>query len=343
MLIKEDTPRRNAAYSANGFLVINDSHLDDTAPSSRVDDYPSSVLSKFHAAVEFANQNKLIICNAGDILGHSVLKSESYKYQIMQIIGSSLYPILAIPGNHDMSASKLSEKDTLWLISTFTNMDVIVDTGIIDVIELHTDHGVRMVGVGGSPYGQPLPQGGVDWGTDVSLGLWLTHHNLPFSSHYKKQATSAFMPLPGVDIVMNGHLHHAAPPVKSGETTYYNNGSIARTKSNERERTPCGTVILPDKFMETISFDMDGGKNAFSSAAGRASAPAVFGVTPEEGQESVLEQRNRFTTFLTQGDTESETVGKLLDDAFGTGEITQDMRNWLESVSDEAASRLGNA
>lgn len=340
MLIHHDTPRRNAAYAANGFMVINDSHLDDTAPSTRVDDYSNATLSKFHAAVQFCNENKLILCVAGDVLGHSSLKSDAYKLKITRIIGMSAYPILTIPGNHDMSASMLSERDTLWLLAELTNMDVLRESGVIDVIELHTDHGIRLVGVGGTPYGQELPKEGVNWGVDVSLGLWLSHHNLPFSSHYKRQQTSAFIQIPGVDIVMNGHLHHAAPSVKAGETTYYNNGSIARTKSNERERVPCGTVILPDGTMEIITFDMDGGRNAFSSAAGRASAPTEFGSTPEEGP-SVLENRNRFTTFLAQGQTEGETVGQLLDEALSTNEITQDMRQWLEGVSDEATSRIG--
>lgn len=333
MILREHDKRRFGHYEANGFLHITDWHADDTGPSTRVDDYVKAVTGKMRSAIGYANANKLIIILGGDNLGRPVIANEAFKGQIMRLFNESLYPVYGIPGNHEMSAKKLSERDSLWLMSEFTRTDILVDAGILDVMTLTDDSGqTTVVGLGGSPYGQSIPSA-VDWGVDVDMGVWLTHHNLPFTSHYKKQETGAFKHIAGVDCVLNGHLHHAAPPVRSGETTYYNNGSITRTKSNERDRLPTITVVSLDGVVEAMPLDYNGADTVFSSGAGRTSAVDV-------NVRDTSDMRNRFVNFLSSDDHDQETVGNLLDDAMKGGEITHDMRDWLEGIAREAATRL---
>src|SRR5690606_4518046 len=83
---------------------------------------------------------------------------------------------------------------------------------------------------------------------DVDTALWLTHEDLAFEGSYP--GALPIQPIPGVDMVVNGHMHATKTPVLAEGTAYYNPGNITRMSIDLAEHVP--------SVWEWSPFDNDG-------------------------------------------------------------------------------------
>ena len=103
--------------------------------------------------------------------------------------------------------------------------------------------GGRGVAIGGTAWGRRLPshfdKAEAAAAGDNPLVIWLAHHDVRFPG-YEDVGRFAPHEIPGVDILVNGHIHRPLPDVVVGMTTWINPGNIARIKRSDadRERSP---------------------------------------------------------------------------------------------------------
>src|SRR5262249_61550792 len=76
----------------------------------------------------------------------------------------------------------------------------------------------------------------------VPLVLWLTHHDVRFPGY---EEVGRFVPreIPGVVIVINGHIHRPLADVVAGTTTWVNPGNIARVRRSDADRSRRPSVL----------------------------------------------------------------------------------------------------
>ena len=320
-----------------GIIFGPDVHADERGPSTRMDNYGQTILSKLTQIMSVANAENRIAVFPGDFMGRSRVNSDYIKSQIMKILQMSQFRPIIYPGNHDMSADYLSEQDSLYLFQASGVAHVQRFSGETVTVEMEDSQTgqTRIVGIGGTPYGQDIPDSAtfsLADGRRADLGVWFTHHNLPFSQHYEDQTIYGFKGISGVHTVINGHLHHPSPSVRqpverAGHfTDWHNPGSVTQTNSNERASTPTYGIIDPAGDISNLPLILDGGESVFSAAAGRASAPNLSKTMSDEA-------RTRLIDGLVMTEHEQDSVGVLLDKAVSKGELDQATRDWLEQIA----------
>ena len=89
-------------------------------------------------------------------------------------------------------------------------------------LRLETSRGAVLVG--GSPDGSPLPRH-VERG-DAAETVWFTHHSISFPDFQDR--TLFPREIPGLDWLVNGHIHRPQPMVVKGATRWCNPGNITR-------------------------------------------------------------------------------------------------------------------
>lgn len=313
-----------------GIAFAPDLHIDGVGPSTRVDDYAGTVLSKAAHIIQVANEESLVSCFPGDVFGRARVASDFVKSRFITILRSAHFMPIIYPGNHDMGGDILGEADTLWLLKACGCAHVQIKSGPTTTMKMEGDDGNEVtVGIGGTPYGQDFPEE-ARWDQPVDLGIWFSHHNLPFQSHYTDRPVYGFSEILGVDRVINGHLHHPAPSVRVGNTEWFNPGSCTRTKANERARTPTFGIMWADGAIDIHPLALDGSDSVFTSSAGRISAP-INSSAPDSMA------RERFISHLASDTGEEKSVGVHLDEALASGLIDRDMREWLEKIAHKAA------
>lgn len=311
----------------NGIAIINDPHLTATPPSSRQDDYPSIIQKKIEVSLDVCNQMNLIPLFPGDIFYRPVETSELIKNVLIDTFYTTKFSPIVIPGNHDMSGSKLSRKDSLYTILSSRCCVIGIESGPIAHCDILTNNGIKKLCIGGTPYGQEIPNE-VIWDIDPDYSFWMTHHNLPFSTHYKEKTIYGFKEIIGVNHVVNGHLHHPAPSVKEGQTTYHNFGSVTRTKSDEADRIPLITLWTPDNGFETLALESETTDHAFKLGGRQTASQSAIKEAGESGK--------RFVDFLAQGDRTEVDIDKEFQVMYQNGQIDNTMVNYLIDLSSKA-------
>ena len=94
----------------------------------------------------------------------------------------------------------------------------------------------------GSPWGQELPR---SYEHESALVFWLTHHDIS-APGYEKSARITPRELPGISLVINGHIHRPLPDVVHGQTTWATPGNIARVARGEIHRNRIPSVLRID-------------------------------------------------------------------------------------------------
>lgn len=239
----------NVAY--RGLLAIGDPHVASRVPGFRKDDYPAAVLRKLRWCFDFARREQLLPCILGDLF-HWPRDNANWLLGAMlelleQAVGDTRSEadergvcVLAIAGNHDCAENSLGEDDSL---------SVLAKSGRLRLVDRQGPQrgpwrgtlGGRPVVIGGTSWGQPLPDAYRDGPTDATrpLVFWLTHHDVRLPGY----DAGRFEPLaiPGIDVVINGHIHRPLEEVVAGGTRWINPGNITRIKRSDsnREHVPC--------------------------------------------------------------------------------------------------------
>jgi predicted phosphodiesterase len=227
----------------NGLLCIGDPHLCTRAPGWRKDDYPRTILAKLRWSLEQAREQGLLVLLLGDLFH---LPRDMTNQFLVELLGILVEPILAIAGNHDCHENVLSDGDTL---------SVLEAAGRIRLLDQDRPWkgciGGTTVIVGGTCWGGRIPAS-FDSSPHAVPGrrtrvFWVTHHDVRFPG-YEEAGRFGCSEIPGVDAVINGHIHRVLPDVRAGCTTWINPGNISRISRSDatRQHTPAVLRIVID-------------------------------------------------------------------------------------------------
>ncbi len=227
------TAMRERAYT--GLLCIGDPHLASRVPGFRKDDYPRTILQKLEWALDYAAANRLLPVMLGDVFHYP---RDNANWLLVELLDLMDEPVLAVAGNHDCTENTLTDDDTLSVLSAAGHIHLLDRRGAW----VGLMNGVRTM-VGGTCWGAKLPEridrAAAGMGEVVARVFWVAHHDIRFPG-YEEASRFGCREIPGVDAVINGHIHRPLEDVVSGGTTWVNPGNISRVSRGDasRERRP---------------------------------------------------------------------------------------------------------
>jgi len=261
--------------ACQGLLIIGDPHVGSRRPGRRKDpDWPSPVLAKLEHCAALARERGLATIILGDLFDRAVERDGALKSQLVRILRSFPHRPLVNVGNHDIEHTTLSDSDSLALLGLCDVVDVVSRSG--PALELHLPG--RRLGIGLTPFGQPIPQDVSGSFAEVGSHVWFTHHDIAFEGTYPG-AVPPFA-IAGCDLVVNGHIHKSHKPVTAGRTRWLNPGNIARQSVDLVDHLPRAWTLGPEGELaphvlphRTDVFDLTG--RVVAAASGSQVAGAV--------------------------------------------------------------------
>jgi predicted phosphodiesterase len=221
-----------------GILFIGDPHLASRPPGFRKDDYPAVILEKLRWSLDYARENRLLPILLGDLFDYPRDNANWLLTRLFSLLDGTL----AISGNHDCKENTLDDNDTL---------KVLIAGGAIRLVDgnnLWTGNiNTRPVIIGGTSWGQPLPKC-FDSSSCLhpsSFVFWVTHHDLRFPG-YEDAARFDCREIPGIDVIVNGHIHRNLGQVQAGKTLWINPGNIARLARSDATRVHVPSILRAD-------------------------------------------------------------------------------------------------
>lgn len=226
-------PVRQAA----GLLCIPDPHVAATPPMQRLDSYMDDVLAKLAACLEQAAREDLVPVVLGDLFHWPRENPNTVIVALIELF--RVHHPYVLVGNHDKYQARFTADTSLAVLRAAGVVEVLDAPGLF--LRLETPTGPAVVGA--SPDGSPLPAS-----VDKAAGeasVWLAHHNIGFPDFQDKHVR--IREIPGLDWVINGHIHRPQPTVAAGRTRWANPGNITRLKFSRRakDRIPAAAIWRP--------------------------------------------------------------------------------------------------
>ena len=211
-----------------GFLFIGDPHISSRTPGLRKDDFARSILQKLEWCLKSSIENHLQPVILGDLFHFPKDNANWMLTELCRLL--QVYRPVAIHGNHDCSANELQDDDSLSILHS---------AGLLPLLDRDGPWTGRIDGtdvmLGGASWGQKIPRN-IDPKAyelpETTRAIWLTHHDLIVSG-YEESGRIKPREIPGIDIVINGHLHHPVEPTVTGGTRWLVPGNISRVKNSD--------------------------------------------------------------------------------------------------------------
>ncbi|MGC8719884.1 MAG: metallophosphoesterase [Thermodesulforhabdaceae bacterium] len=282
--------QREYYKSYDGILFIGDPHVASFAPGHRRDEYVHTVLEKLEFSINFAVENRLLPIILGDLFHVPRNNPNALLVELIRIFK----PVVpwALLGNHDKHEARFTPDVSIAVLEAADAIRLIKSYGLVDTIQVNG----KKVMIGASPDWTPLPEK-VDPG-DSDFVIWISHHNLLFDEfddvpdHQFRGKAFNLRSIPGVNVVVNGHLHRPRPPVRAGNTLWLNPGSLVRII-----RTPSVMDLKPS----VTVFSFQNGQPCFESVVvPHRSFDDVFYPFSNQsiGDEEILDGESRFIRGL---------------------------------------------
>ncbi len=236
-----------------GLLFMADPHFADTSPGQRLEGYFEQILAKVEAGLNMARERQMVPVFLGDMFHWPRDNSNRMLVELMRLFGSHAGERMpwAVVGNHDKHQSRFTEDVSLAVLETSGVIRLMKEPGPQFVLRTDAASGPVKTLVCASPDGTPIPKSFERPGDNPALDdpksvLWLTHHNIRFPEFLDK--AYGIKELPGIDWVINGHIHRPQQTVRKGCTTWANPGNISRLTFSRHslERVPRAHVWTPD-------------------------------------------------------------------------------------------------
>jgi predicted phosphodiesterase len=226
-----------AKLNYRGLLAIGDPHLASRVPGFRKDEYPKTVLRKLTWCVDYARKEHLLPCLLGDVFHWP---RDNANWLLGSLLELFQQEVIAIAGNHDCTENTLGENDSLSVIAKAGQLRLLDHTG-----PWRGFMRGRPVVIGGTSWGAALPDGALAAKQEPNaLVFWLLHDDVSFPGYDAGHIEPR--PIPGIDAVINGHIHRPSDPVIAGNTVWLNPGNIARVKRSDSTRECIPSVLRID-------------------------------------------------------------------------------------------------
>lgn len=223
--------------------MVADPHLADTPPGQRLENYLDQIMIKLKASIARAEELGMTFVILGDLFHWPRENSNKMLVELIRVFGSRSGndAIWVLVGNHDKYQSRFTKDVSLAVLEAAGVVRVMKDNGPQFILE--TDEGSVLVGA--SPDGTPLPKGYDKKPGDPDTVVWLSHHNIQFPEFLDR--AYSIKELPGIDWLVNGHIHRPQPTIKKGQTTWANPGNITRLTFTELSmvREPAAAIWTP--------------------------------------------------------------------------------------------------
>ncbi len=223
------------ATEYGGLLFIGDPHLASLTPGFRKDEFPQTSLGKLRHSLDYARQERLLPVILGDLFHVPRDNANWLLGDLISLLGAQ--EVVGIHGNHDTKENVLLDHDSF---------SVLEKARVLRIVDEANPWRGRMNGravvLGGSCWGQPLPE---RWDQDPgALVFWITHHNLKVPGYDMGYLRP--QELPGIHVLVNGHIHRCLEPVVCGASTWLTPGNITRVSRSDASREHQPSVLRVD-------------------------------------------------------------------------------------------------
>lgn len=225
-VVSEHIKNAEPAQEVAGLMFIGDPHLESRQPGFRKDDFPRVALGKLKWSLDFAKRKRLQPVLLGDLFHYP---QDNPNWLLSEIIELLDHPLPAIYGNHDVREDRLGPNDSLYVLAAGGHVRLLTSHPWSGVIDGHN------VVLGGSSWGQSLPKSFDAESVDAELVVWVTHHDLMIPG-YEEGGRLRPKALPGIDLVVNGHIHRRLPTLSRGTTHWMTPGNITRRTRSDASR-----------------------------------------------------------------------------------------------------------
>lgn len=229
----------------SGLLFIGDPHVASSPPGYRLDHYSQAILDKLAFSLLIAQDHNFLPIILGDLFHVPRNNPNSLLVDLIELF-RRCNPFVLV-GNHDKYEARLTRDVSLAVIQAAQVIRLIDRQGPVCTLQI-SDYRVLL---GASPDWTPLPSR-IERGTHDFV-IWLTHHDLGFPGY--DAARVRLKEIPGVDMVINGHLHTPKPPRRCGSTVWFNPGGISRLTLSPHTRNIIPSVFIwkpPDQELAPV-------------------------------------------------------------------------------------------
>lgn len=227
---------RNRRYG--GILFIGDPHVMATPPGHRLDEYRRTVFEKLRFSLDLARTRNALPIILGDLFHVPRDNPNSLLVDLIELFRFSKPWVLV--GNHDKYEARLTRDVSLAVLDAAGAIRLLDQPGPVATVVVD---GSRVL-VGAAPDWTKLPAS-IERG-DHDAVVWVSHHDLNFPDY--ESGKVRLRKIPGIDLVVNGHIHTPKPRQQRGQTLWINPGSIVRISRSRYTRniTPVVTLWTPD-------------------------------------------------------------------------------------------------
>ena len=222
--------------SASGLGFLSDPHLAAEPPGVRGPGYKGQIMAKLRDGLAKARERDLVPVLLGDLFH----RARGNPRELVAEAGDVLAPHRpwVLVGNNDLHNGILEDGGPLRTLERSNTIRLMDRPG--PYFLLRTPEGTALFGA--TPYGYPYPDSFDAARYGVGAVLWGSHHHAAFPEYPDKP--HRLREIPGVDWVVNGHLHRPLDQRVHGSTFWLNIGSLARGKPRERNkhRVPVLTI-----------------------------------------------------------------------------------------------------
>jgi predicted phosphodiesterase len=210
---------RYGSVKGNGLFLVADPHVAANPPGQRLNSYCADILDKIEACLKESAKRGLVPVFLGDLFHWPRENPNKLLVDLIELFRD--YRPFILVGNHDKYQARFTSDVSLAVLEVAGVIRLMNEPG--EQFILQTDQGNALIGA--APDGFPIPKSYEREEGLVSV-LWLTHHNIAFPDYEKPHYS--IKDIPGIDWVINGHIHRPKDTVKKGSTTWANPGNITR-------------------------------------------------------------------------------------------------------------------
>lgn len=238
--------------TTRGLLFVGDPHISTRGPRRRLEtDWMGLTLDKLAQAVAIANQRALQLVCPGDLVDDPRDLNQVLQVRLIRVLNGLDQRMVTTVGNHDKKGTQLADDEVLTLLGEARVVDLIATSSIWGRITMVAEDGrTHRVVIGMTPYGFSAPTSlaqmlGMPETTEAQEAkaaagadtvVWITHADYAFEGAYPGAAD--LVAIPGIDMVINGHMHGVKKPVLVGNTVWYCPGNIVRWSVDQADHVP---------------------------------------------------------------------------------------------------------